>query len=38
MLTQTYPEHALSKVEVKAATLNELKQQRKDQVKEEVAK
>jgi len=30
VLTKTYPEHPLTKVEVKAATLAEMKQQRKD--------
>lgn len=38
VLTKTYPEHPLSKVDVQAATLAELKQQRRDAVREQVAK
>jgi len=38
VLTKTYPEHPLSKVDVTAATLAELKQQRREAVREQVAK
>ena len=38
VLTKTYPEHPLSKVDVKASTLREMKQQRRDHTLNEVNK
>ena len=37
VLTKTYPEHELSKVPVKAATLVEMQKQRREQTRNEVA-